>query len=281
METTDVITFTVGVALAIVSIALGVFAIWYSQKLSESSNAALESVKDLARETKILVDASLSQQKDFSNKMLDSILQQNKFGSGAVDMISEVAPASVVTSEITKILEIFEKNIGSSIAKTMESVQASNPGKQEELKQALEAIQRDIGNLSQAAPVISSVVTGSDELRQSLQSFRDHPAHYVVLNGVVSGGLRDYEDKDRVADVYNFPSGWEDGIENLINKGVLEADGDEGFDIPMQYESLLKDWIARNSVRLDRLRNMYKKRKDKGPSAPTTMEVLVGSQFEH
>lgn len=100
MTTTEVITFTIGVALGLFSIALGVFAIWFSSKQAESSSSALDSVKDLARETKFLVDASLAQQKDFSIKMLDSILQQNKFGSGAADIeVGETAlPPSMMTS---------------------------------------------------------------------------------------------------------------------------------------------------------------------------------------
>lgn len=282
METLDIITFTIGVSLGLISIALGLFAIWFSYKLAQSSNSALDSVKDLARETKILVDASLSQQKDFSTKMLDSILQQNKFGN--LKDVSEGAENlnTAVTSEITKILEIFEQNIGSSIEKTVQKLEGSNPNGHVELKEALEAIQRDIGNLSQAAPVITSVVNGSDELRQSLQSFRDYPAHYIVLNGIIRGGLRDFDDSRNVAEKYDFPDEWQDGVENLIKKGVLVYDEDgDGFEVPSQYRALLKEWVERNDSKITALRSVYKARKDQGPSGPSQTEILIGSKFEH
>lgn len=281
MEITDVITFTIGVSLGLISIVLGVFAIWFSHKLSESSSAALESVKDLARETKILVDASLSQQKDFSTKMLDSILQQNKFGSTGVERPAEnlMDSTSAFTTEVAKILEIFEQNISDSIERTVKSYGVSNPDGQVELKEALAAIKSDIGKLSQAAPVISSVVAESEVLRQSLQSFREHPAHYLVLSGVINGGMTDYEDKQQVAKEYSFPNGWEDGIENLINKGVLESTGDGGFQVPDAYKGYLEEWVQRNNLQLTRLRTLYKRKKSRG--APTAAEVLVGDQFEH
>lgn len=283
MEVTDVITFTVGVSLGLFSIALGIFAIWFSYKLSENSNAALESVKDLARETKVLVDASLSQQKDFSNKMLDSILEQNKFGNAGGERYDEDLNASAesVTSEVSKILEIFEQNISESIEKTIRKFNEASPGGQAELKTALASIKDDIGKLSQVAPVISSVVSGTETLRQALQSFRDHPAHYLVLYGVIRGGLKSYDDKSGVALKYNFPGEWEEGVENLINKGVLESTGDGEFDVPENYKTYLSDWASRNKKFVLRLKSMYEKKGALGPSAPTPAEVMLGQQFEH
>ena len=80
MNTSETVTFGIGLAVSLLSVGLGVFAIWLSLRLSKSSTDALDSVRDLARETRILVQMGLDQQKGFSSKMLDSILEQNKFG---------------------------------------------------------------------------------------------------------------------------------------------------------------------------------------------------------
>lgn len=61
----NVIGVTATVSLGLLSIGLAAFAIWLSRSFDKRSSAALEAIRDLARETRALVDVAVGQQREF------------------------------------------------------------------------------------------------------------------------------------------------------------------------------------------------------------------------
>ena len=116
MTTTDIVNLALNIGLGITSLILSIFAIWLSLRFNDSSNAALDSVKELTREIKTNVQIGLSQQNQFSTKMLDSIIEQNRFGRPEL-----TAPQSKSELEnvIRKSLENAEQNITLAVEKKL------------------------------------------------------------------------------------------------------------------------------------------------------------------
>ena len=75
----DAVTIS-SIALGIVSIFISGFAIWLSLQFNDRSARALESISHLATEIRSMTDISLAHQKDFSTKMLDSLIEMNVYG---------------------------------------------------------------------------------------------------------------------------------------------------------------------------------------------------------
>lgn len=80
MEAFDSINLAITIGLGVLSLGLSVFAIWLSLRFSDRSDKALDSVKELTNDIRSMMEVSLTHQKDFSSKMLDSILEQNQYG---------------------------------------------------------------------------------------------------------------------------------------------------------------------------------------------------------
>jgi len=74
MNTSEMGNLILTIILGLLSIGLGIFAIWLSLRFNEKSTEALNAIKDLTNEIRTLSDVNLSQQQNFSSKMLDSIL---------------------------------------------------------------------------------------------------------------------------------------------------------------------------------------------------------------
>lgn len=274
MGLVDAISFGLSIGMGFLSIGLGIFSIWLSYRLSESSARALSEVKELSRETRTLVDVNLSQQKDFSSKMLDSILENNKFGSGkdSVEMIE----TPLVNDLIKTTLEEFEGRLSTSVEQTVRGL-FKGTGESKELRSAIESIKKDISRLSEAAPEISEAVNAPEKLRAALNSFRKWPAHYVVLAAILDSGARGDREFRDIAEEYYVPAGWESGIGKLIASGVLEGSR-KGFNIPDQFEIPLQLWWQRNKPLIEELQELYKSKKKKGI---TPEEVKIGSKIEN
>ena len=274
MGLVDAISFGLSIGMGFLSIGLGIFSIWLSYRLSESSTRALSEVKELSRETRTLVDVNLSQQKDFSSKMLDSILEQNKFGNGKDAL--DISEPPLVNELIRSTLEDFEGRLSTSVEQTVRALFKGTAG-QEELHSAIESIKKDISRLSDAAPEISEAVNGPDKLRTALNDFRRWPAHYVVLEAILDSGAEGEKDFRDIAEDYNVPAGWERGISKLIAAGILEGTRKE-FHVPDQFEVPLQLWRQRNEEVIGELQGLYRSKKKKGI---TPEEVKVGLKFEN
>jgi hypothetical protein len=274
METPEYISLGITIGLGLLSIGLAIFSIWISCRFSSSSSIALDGIKELARETRILIEASLSQQKDFSSRMLDSILEQNRYGPEKIVKYSP--PGKPIEDIIKERLRESEAIIASKVEGNVRQLVSKSAISPEQLNIALDAIRSEIGQLTGVASEISSVIQLPEPLRSALETFRKLPAHFVVLAAIIRSGAKTIDDIKKVESKFKIPEGYERGIENLLEKGLLESTKD-GFKIPDAYNKPLEVWINRNWGLLSQLMNVYVS-KEPGPASSDELEI--GSMLE-
>lgn len=250
MSTAEGIEFGISLAVGLLSLGLGVFAIWLSLRLSRSSTEALDSVRDLSNETRTLVQSSLDHQRGFSSKMLDSILEQNKFGRarGGADAGGAGELAAIVRQQ----LQDTERKIVSSVEHTVKQLARAGDIDESRLQSALQIIRGDIEKVAATASQAYEAMALPEDLKAGLVRFRNYPAHYLVLQAIADSGASTNAELAKQQSRFRFPKGWEGGLQNLVQAGILEEDG-AGFRIPERYLAALRLWIERNRVLLRRL----------------------------
>lgn len=273
MENFDAISLGISIGLGLLSIGLGIFAIWLSHKFSENSSKALDAVKDLARETRTLVELNLDQQKSFSGKMLDSILEQNKFG---VPENTDGNNTDTINKVITSTLKEVEEKINNSVENELRKFAENSSKSSADLQSAVEAIKNDISSLNDAAPAISSAIKLPNALKKTLVEYQEFPAHYVLLQAIVSSNAKSIEELEKIEKKYSFPKGWEEGIENLIGDKILKETS-TGFEIPEEHIISLKAWVEKNSVIINELKKLYSIKEDAGV---TQEETDIGNRIK-
>ena len=256
MNTIDAVTLGISIGLSILSIGIGVFALWLSYKFSENSAKALDAVKDLSRETRTLVELNLEQQKSFSGKMLDSILEQNKFGT-TNDAVSN--SSNTVNDVITSTLKDIEEKINVSVERELREFGTKSSQNNAELQRVVSAIKNDISTISEAAPTISSELTLPTSIKESLKNYLEFPAHYVVLAAIIKSNTRNFKGLSAVAEEFSLPGSWESGVNNLISQDILEGTED-GFKVPDKLLNPIKAWVDKNRVSINELISSYKSR---------------------
>lgn len=256
MNEVEAFSLGITIGLGLLSVGLSIFAIWLSHRFASDSNAALDQVKGLAGETRTLVDASLSQQKDFSSRMLDSILEQNKFG--ASDVGAGNAQAEAVREIVYSALEEFESRVSFMVENEITKSVPLGSGSAKNVEGTLASIRSELARLSEAAPRTTSGLRLPAKLRTALEEFRDHPAHYVAIAAIVRSGAATKGDLESVVPEYQLPMGWEGGVETLIAKGVLEVAEDGSFYVPEEFAGALESWVGLNWHLIRRLIMHYK-----------------------
>ena len=274
MDAAQVVMFAVSLALGLLSIGLGAFAVWLSLRFDDRSATALKSVQALALETRVLVQAVLDQARELSNKMLDSILEQGKFGG---------SPASLSThgQEITDVLKeqlaSTEKNITASVVETVRELGKSGRVEKPALEAAIHTIEKKIGSVSEAAAQVSSQLNLPDDLSGLLRRWVRYPAHYVLLAAIVRKGAHSLADLEGAKRQYNLPSNFSDGVDNLIRAGILIGTPD-AFSVLERYRKPLIVWLRRNDRWLRLLMHHYGVRGDQERGISPT-ELALGEQF--
>lgn len=274
MNTIDAITLGISIGLSILSIVLGFFAIWLSYKFSENSAKALDAVKDLSKETRTLVELNLEQQKSFSGKMLDSILEQNKFGTTNDDISNS---SNTVNDVITNTLKDIEEKINVSVERELREFGKKSSQSNAELQQVVNAIKSDIGTISEAAPTISSELTLPTSTKNALKYYLDFPAHYVVLAAIVKNNANSFGDVSEVAEEFALPGSWESGINNLIDRDILE-ETETGFKVPDKLLNPIKTWVDKNKEHINELMVSYRNRD--AESSVSDHEKLIAKSFK-
>ncbi len=139
MNNNEIFNLALNIGLGVVTLILSIFTIWLSLKFNEYSTSALDSVKELNREIKTLVQIQLSQQSNFSNKMLDSIIEQNRFGQPHSNLTELSTEAT-----ITKSIENAEKNISNSVEKRVREIISLGKNDPRSFEEEINSIRTDI-----------------------------------------------------------------------------------------------------------------------------------------
>ncbi|TOQ53061.1 hypothetical protein CGG93_25200, partial [Vibrio parahaemolyticus] len=99
-------------------------------------------------------EANLDQQKSFSGKMLDSIIEQNKFGSPS----PENSKQDVVSKELDDRLQVYLKEVeGKLVASIEHEVRQLKLNSNVDVNTILDVVRKDIGALSESKDSISSI----------------------------------------------------------------------------------------------------------------------------
>ena len=275
MSASDLSNLILTLILGLLSVALGLFAIWLSLQFNNKSSAALDAIRDLANEIRTLSQTNVSQQKDFSSKMLDSILAQNKYGK---DEISSQAEGSTALEEVVKRqLEETEIRITSAVEQTVRTLgQTTNDPSA--VQRALESIRLDIRSLTNKASSISANVELPENLRSEIEKMRKFPAFLVLLAAIVKENANSLGALETVEPKYHFPEGWDDGaIDTLIKKKFLIG-SPEDFNVTPEYQAPIAAFIDRNWPSISKLIEYYSSAEKQG--SVTKEEQLIGKGLE-
>jgi hypothetical protein len=259
MSATEAVSLAITIALGILSIGLGLFAIWFSYRLNESSASSLQAIRDLSSEIRALVQANLNQQEGFSAKMLDSILESGKYGKGQPPPPSESA---LIENTIRASLDEAEQRIADAVEVSLRRNLGKGKRDPTSLNRAIEEIRADIRRLSEVAPTLSASLSLPPTAEAALRRFQQFPAHYVVLAAIVRSGAKSEDELRAVAEEYNIPEGWEEGVQNLAEQGLLTRKNGT-FEVPEAMKSPLAVWVDRNWQTLSALMASYRRKRAK------------------
>lgn len=246
MTTTDIVNLALNIGLGVVSLILSIFAIWLSLRFNDSSNSALDAIKELAREIKTVVEIGLSQQNQFSTKMLDSIIEQSRFGRPE---LTTAQSKSELENVILKSLENAEQNITLSVEKKVRELIATGISDPHTIEAGINEIRTNIQEFSGLIKDQSTVV-------EALRSYREFPAYYVLLSAIIKSGAHSKKELKRVESEYSIPRGWESAIPRLIENGLLQGTAN-GFRISKENQKILTDWVNANWEVITRLMECY------------------------
>jgi hypothetical protein len=257
MTNVELVSFAISVCLGVISFVLAVFAIWLSVVFERRSSAALDAIRDFAVEIRSLVDASVSQHKEFSTKMLDSIISRDQYGN-----INEVEEHNLVSADevIRSQFRDMELRIADTIEDKIRSLSTKEPADQVVLQDAIESIRRDVKSLTNSvAASVSSYVGLPSPLQVALRNRRDYPAHYLLLAAISKEDITTIDELEAVQQKYNLPSRYEGGLENLLQDSILEG-SESNFRIAEDYRAPLALWIDKNWPHIRKLIDHYGQR---------------------
>lgn len=167
MNGSEATSLGITIGLGILSLGVSIFAVWLSSRYESKSSSALDAIKGLASETRTLIDASLSQQKDFSGKMLDSILSRNQYGG-----LQESSDESIVQASIRATLVESENRIANRVEDQVRAL-ADRTGDQANLATGIASIRAEIASLAEnAARTASETLSLPLILRDELVGYR-------------------------------------------------------------------------------------------------------------
>jgi predicted transcriptional regulator len=255
MSGTDAINLGISVGLGVLSLGMSGFAIWLSFQFNDRSKKALDTVQELTREIKTSVEVGLSQQQDMSDKMLDSILDQNRYTnkSDGVDVEKKEKLESIVKGRMDKAEERIVNRVEDIFSKfdNEEGVSTDN------LDRALKSIRSDIKELRETASDASAGFATTEDLRSILTKYKSTPAHYALLAAILKTNANSVTELDRARSKIFFPRHHDSGVRNLIEDGILVGSMDD-FDIREELRGQLEDWVDANWSSIRRLSEYYR-----------------------
>ncbi|WP_373032965.1 hypothetical protein [Sulfurovum sp.] len=274
METFDIINLAITIGLGILSLGLGGFSIWLSLRFNDKSNDALDSVKDLSNELKSLMEVSLTHQKDFSSKMLDSILDQNQYGV-SLDEIEKDRSLEVIENTLKAKLSETELNLSTMVEEKIKNLSNSSLPNDKTIEKTITDIKNEISNMKKTAIDLSSSFKLPKTVKEQLLEWRDFPAHYLVLACIIKEKITSIDKLEEYESSYNLPSGYQSGLQNLIDSGIINGNINK-FSIPIENIDSLSIWVENNWILLEKLMKNYSNKEE---NTVTDYEKSLAEEF--
>lgn len=256
MSIAEAISLGITIGLGIVSIALGVFAIWLSHRFARESSTSLSVLRDVAGEIRALTETGLSHQSKFSTKMLDSILERSPYGESLKPGSEE--SAKLIEEAIRRPLKEVETRITRDLEKKMQKALGDVVASPEVISDLIKEIRGDINSIVDTASDISSSVMLPPKLREKIKEWKTHPAYIFLIALIIRENATSEDDIKEDAPIYNLPEGWDFAIESLLEEGILNGSQNK-FNVADKYIVPLKLWLARNSELIESLISIQKR----------------------
>jgi hypothetical protein len=245
VTTAETASLVITATLGVLAIGLSIFTMVLSWKFNDRSFQALDAVKSLVTEIRSLMDSTVKQQKDFSSRMLDSILEKGPYGHEH-DLPAEEKGKTAVEQVIKSQLEVAEKRIVDSVEEKMRSIIPTDKTDSEAVKTALDSIREDISSLAnRAATTASSSTILPEDLKQKLMKWQEFPAHYLLLAAIIKENARTEKELLPHVKKYAIPQPMNEGFHNLLESGILEG-SQTAFEVKPELKTQLAGWLDRN-----------------------------------
>jgi hypothetical protein len=216
----DAVTIS-SIALGIVSIFISGFAIWLSLQFNDRSARALGSISHLAIEIRSMTEVSLGHQKDFSTKMLDSLIEMNAYGRPFT--YPESPNAKSMDDRMSRRLEEQAQSLADTVEQAVKKIAGTHAAPPFDVPLEVQAVKEAMRKLVEPSNDGGSASVLPEEQRNALKSFLTHPAHYVLLTAILLSEAHSIDDLNRMADRYHVPAGYQGGILHLLDKGLLKG----------------------------------------------------------
>jgi len=272
MTIAEAISLGITIGLGIVSIALGVFAIWLSHRFARESTTSLSVLRDVAGEIRALTETGLSHQSKFSTKMLDSILERSPYGESLKPGPED--SAKFIKEAIHRPLKELETRITHDLEKKMQKILGAAVARPEVISELIKEIRGDINSLIERASDVSSSVILPQKLREKIKEWKTHPAYIFLIALIIRENATSEDDIKEAVPKYNLTKGWDFAIESLLKEGILNGSQNE-FNVADEYINPLKLWLARNSELIESLISTQKRHFEDEEGRRNTIEWIA------
>ena len=222
-------------------------------RFAEQSAQALGDMKSLVTEIRSLTSSSLDQQKTFSSKMLESILERGPYGA-----VETPRPGGDEVQELVREeLRSVESRIASEVEDRVREL-VGPAASMSELESALGDIRQEIAQLTVSAAETVSSSFLPPLLSGTLREWRDYPAFYLLLHPIVDGAAGTLEDLEAPYEDWGIAAGRKSGLGDLRKRGIL-LESENELTVHEAYLQPLRIWFAANAEAIQGLKDRYLK----------------------
>lgn len=185
--------------------------------------------------------------------MLDTIIEQSKYGSPH-DSIENKAVDYSVKIIADGIKGDLENKMNEKLTEAIKDLKLSEIEKSD--------IEKSIKNTSINYNDLNKRFKLPSDLKNSLERFKEFPAHYILLRGIILSNSKSKDDIGKNVDKYSIPKGWDNNvIEKFIKMKILEGTP-ENFYFPKEFIIPLQYWVIKNKSAFDKIIAVYKFKKN-------------------
>lgn len=248
MEIVDGINFGITIGLGFLSLGVSILSIVLSIYFAKESTKAFDKIKELSNEIKSLTNNTYENQQKYSDKMLDTLISQSKFGLPVNDVNSKISDETLKIL-VKEVKNELEGTINLQLDETKDA-QVLNKKVRADISKSIENAEIDYISIKQKLELPNNI-------KYALESFKAFPAHYILLRAILLSNSKSVSELEKYVDEYSIPIGWESGpIDSFITKGLLEGNQEE-FHIPEKLVQPLYFWVDKNNENFKKLLNIY------------------------
>lgn len=248
MTTGQIISLSVTIGLGVIAIILAAFAIWLSVKFNQQASLVLTKIKESEAEIRSLVDIGLSHQKDFSDKMLDHLINREPYR----DYHDWKSPgkAALTTEELKDQFKKIETDIIRNIEQKLQLLMKDKVIDKDGMADIRRIIESEIRTTSKETPsLMTKKSILPNWLREKLMEWRTAPEYYPLIIAIVEENVKTLQELEKCRSRYNFPKDYEFGIRDLLDAKIISG-SNKKFHIEADNRKLLAAWIDYNSITL-------------------------------